>query len=219
MIGGSIGHCTTGSCLTSSGTSIAVSVRVVSTGAFTESSADALSTTSNEGTDSSGGKGVNGIKGVSSTSVRATSPPDGRTSNDPDASGALVTFGASALLLRARLTPARSVQRAAFSAMLRSVSCTLGGGVTFCVVGIGRVKLGGARRVADAGMSSPERGAAGKACRGAAARLTEAAGAEVPWAATDGRPAPVVVLPTDPAVECEAAPGTPRAVAVACVDV
>jgi hypothetical protein len=81
------------------------------------------------------------------------------------------------------------------------------------------VKLGGARRVADAGMSSPERGAAGKACRGAAARLTEAAGAEVPWAATDGRPAPMVVLPTDPAVECEAAPGTPRAVAVACVDV
>jgi hypothetical protein len=45
----------------------------------------------------------------------------------------------SAPLLRARLTPAMSVQRAAFSAMLRSVSWTLAGGVTFCAVAIGRV--------------------------------------------------------------------------------
>lgn len=50
-----------------------------------------------------------------------------------------MTIAFSALLLRARLTPAMSVQRAAFSAMLRSVSWTLAGGVTFCSVAIGRV--------------------------------------------------------------------------------
>jgi hypothetical protein len=48
-------------------------------------------------------------------------------------------FVTSAPVLRARLTPAISVQRAAFSAMLRSVSWTLAGGVTFCVGGKGRV--------------------------------------------------------------------------------
>jgi hypothetical protein len=53
--------------------------------------------------------------------------------------GAVVTMAFSAPLLRARLTPAMSVQRAAFSAMLRSVSWTLAGGATFCAVAMGRV--------------------------------------------------------------------------------
>jgi hypothetical protein len=45
-------------------------------------------------------------------------------------------------LRRARLAPAMLVQRAAFSSMLRSVSWTLAGGVTLCVVATGREKLG-----------------------------------------------------------------------------
>jgi len=74
----------------------------------------------------------------------ATAPPGQAISlATPAASdGATLTpaiFPPSALVLRARLTPAISVQRAAFSAMLRSVSCTLAGGVTFSAAAIGRV--------------------------------------------------------------------------------
>jgi hypothetical protein len=137
MTGGSIGHCTTGSWPASSGTSNAASIRGQSTAVFTGLPADPLSTTSSEDT------GASSVKGVSTASVRGTSTLDCGPSNDGTSSGTLATFAVSAPLLRARLTPARSVQRAAFSAMLRSVSCTLAGGATFCVVGIGRVKLGG----------------------------------------------------------------------------
>jgi hypothetical protein len=65
------------------------------------------------------------------------------------ASSATGAAGASVVILivsgpmrRARLAPAIVVQRAAFSSMLRSVSCTLAGGVTRSVVAAGREKLG-----------------------------------------------------------------------------
>jgi hypothetical protein len=48
-------------------------------------------------------------------------------------------FAPSGPVLRARLTPAMSVHRAAFSAMLRSVSWTLAGGATVCAPAMGRV--------------------------------------------------------------------------------
>jgi hypothetical protein len=69
---------------------------------------------------------------------RASSPGQS-TSTDGPACAAGVVFTPSAPLLRARLTPARSVQRAAFSAMLRSVSWTLAGGETVCAAAMGRV--------------------------------------------------------------------------------
>src|ERR1700722_18063145 len=58
------------------------------------------------------------------------------------AGASLVILIVSGPVRRARLAPAIVVQRAAFSSMLRSVSCTLAGGVTRSVAAAGREKLG-----------------------------------------------------------------------------
>ncbi|MBN3807427.1 hypothetical protein GXB81_31015 [Paraburkholderia sp. Ac-20336] len=57
--------------------------------------------------------------------------------------------------LRARLTPAISVQRAVFSAMLRSVSSTLAGSATFCEFVAECAKPGAGLRVPDGGVTPP----------------------------------------------------------------
>jgi hypothetical protein len=77
--------------------------------------------------------------GDSTASTYGTFPFKGSASIKGCAFVEVATIAPSAPELRARLTPARSVQRAAFSAILRSVSWTLAGGATFCVVAIGRV--------------------------------------------------------------------------------
>jgi hypothetical protein len=64
-----------------------------------------------------------------------------------DVEAAVVYLTTSGLSRRARLAPAIVVQRAAFSSMLRSVSCTLAGGVTWPLAAGGREKLGGRVRL------------------------------------------------------------------------
>ena len=134
MSGGSIGHCTTGSVLSWIGAPDATSIRGVST--------------ADSGGVKSGAVSATSCKGALTFGAAPTSTPLARDEATPDCpvptSGSVlnecvVTIAFSAPLLRARLTPAMSVQRAAFSAMLRSVSWTLAGGVTFSAVAIGRV--------------------------------------------------------------------------------
>lgn len=134
MSGGSIGHCTTGSVLSWISCSDAASIRDVSTGDCGGVGSGAVSVTSCKGALTFG------AAAISTSFAHDEATPDCPVSTSGSVLNEfVVTIAFSAPLLRARLTPAMSVQRAAFSAMLRSVSWTLAGGVTFCAVAIGRV--------------------------------------------------------------------------------
>jgi hypothetical protein len=158
MMGGSIGHCTTVSASSSTGAAAAAFDRVVSTRDCVSSlggswTGDCAPANDRDSTNGCVGIGIGAASALScegplAPGTPACSPSLGNDEATPDCpastcgsvlTGVVVTMAFSAPLLRARLTPAMSVQRAAFSAMLRSVSWTLAGGATFCAVAIGRV--------------------------------------------------------------------------------
>ena len=218
MTGGSIGHCTTGSVLVSTGASNAAFIRIGSAGVVSidgcaNGCADTLSTTSCK--DS---RVLADEAAASTPPIPCASPPEFSTPTDDGPVFAAAT-APSAPLLRARLAPARSVQRAAFSAILRSVSWTLAGGEILSPVAIGRVYVDAGRRMADVGVTPFAKVAAGDGWRCAMGRSIGAAAPAGPGIsnrrfasaaafAIEPAAAPVAALP--------AAPDAARAAAIAC---